>query len=70
MRLEKREITLNESDSIKDVFFMEKTLLNGYTEALERMSRKEMRNEILNLIKEAGEEMCFLQDLMRKSEKE
>ena len=70
MKLEKREITLNESDSLKDVFFMEKTLLNRYMETLEKASRKEVRNEILNLMKETGEEMCFLQDLMRKTEAE
>ena len=70
MKLEKREITLNESDSLKDVFFMEKTLLNRYMETLEKVWRKEVRNEILNLMKETGEEMCFLRDLMRKSEEE
>jgi len=69
MKLEKREITLNECDSLKDVFFMEKTLLDAYVETLEKASRKETRNEILNRMKEVGEEICFVQDLMREQEK-
>jgi len=33
MKLEKREITLNEIDSVKDAFVMQKILLNEYVMA-------------------------------------
>ena len=47
MKLEKREITLNEFDSLKDVFYLEKNLLCEYANALEKACRQETRNEIL-----------------------
>ena len=34
MKLEKREITLNETDSLKDIYYMEKTLLREYSARL------------------------------------
>ena len=34
MRLEKREITLNEQDSLRDVLFLGKALLLEYAESL------------------------------------
>lgn len=37
MKLEKREITLNEKDSVTDMLYMEKTLLNAY-EACEKQT--------------------------------
>ena len=40
MKLEKREITLNESDSLKDLLFFEKALLNEYVEALAEFKRE------------------------------
>ncbi len=67
MKLEKREITLNEFDSLKDAFYMEKTLLAEYVHALSKAERKETRSELLSLIKEVGEDMLFLRDLMRGS---
>ena len=65
MKLEKREITLNECDSLKDVSFLEKSLLNGYVESLSKAARKETRNEILQLIKETGEEWFLVLDLLK-----
>ncbi|MBQ8685700.1 MAG: hypothetical protein IJ514_05995 [Clostridia bacterium] len=67
MKLEKREITLNEFDSLKDVFYTEKTLLNEYTCALAKAERKETRGELMRMIKEVGEDLCFVRDLMRGS---
>ncbi len=67
MRLEKREITLNEYDSLKDMFFMEKTLLNEYNFFLAAAQRKETRSELLRLVKEVGEDMAFVKDLMSGS---
>lgn len=67
MKLEKREITLNEFDSIKDAFYIEKNLLNEYVYTLSFAQRKETREQLLKLLKEVGEDMLFLQDLMRGS---
>ena len=67
MKLEKREITLNEFDSLKDAFYMEKTLLAEYVHALSKAERKETRGELLSLMKEVGEDMLFIRDLMRGS---
>ena len=66
MRLEKREITLNEKDSLKDLLLLEKALLGQYTDALTRVSRKEFRERILELIKETAEEIFWTKDLLDK----
>lgn len=66
MKLEKREITLNEKDSLKDVFLLERALLLQYTETLMKMTRKESRERLLNLIKETAEETFWLKDLLDK----
>ncbi len=67
MKLEKREVTLNEYDSLKDVFYLEKLLLGAYGQALEKSVRKEVKGELLRLSKETGEELCFVLDLMNGS---
>ena len=67
MKLEKREITLNEYDSLKDTYYREKILLNEYVNAVFEMDRKETRGVLLTLIKETAEEVFFLSDLMKLS---
>ena len=52
MKLEKREITLNELDSLKDVYYFEKTLLREYENAAKKAERKEAQNEIARLLEE------------------
>ena len=67
MRFEKREITLNEYDSLKDAYYRAKILLNEYVNALFEMERKQTRDEMLKLICETAEEIFLLKDLMEKS---
>ncbi len=67
MKLEKREITLNEYDSLKDVFYLEKNLLSQYAQCLCKSVRKEVRGELLRLLAQTGEDMCFTLDLMSGS---
>ncbi|MBP3434339.1 MAG: hypothetical protein J6K50_03605 [Clostridia bacterium] len=67
MKLEKREITLNEFDSLKDIFYLEKTLLSEYVEALSKATRRETQSELTRLIKETSEDLYFVRDLMRGS---
>ncbi|MBE7079957.1 MAG: hypothetical protein E7371_01815 [Clostridiales bacterium] len=66
MRLEKREITLNEKDSLKDLLLLEKALLGQYTDALTRVTRKELRERILELVKETSGEIFWMKDLLDK----
>ena len=64
MKLEKREITLNEFDSLRDAFYMEKTLMAEYEQALLQVWRKEARDTLIALLQQTAENMLFLQDLM------
>lgn len=68
MKLEKREITLNEKDSILETAYMSKTLLIEYAHALSWVERKETRKELLTHLKETGEDMCFLFDLVKQDD--
>ena len=67
MKLEKREITLNEADSLKDVFYLERTLFREYSKGEGYAERKELTNELTTLIKEAKEDMEKVFTLWEKS---
>ena len=67
MKLEKREVTLNEADSLKDMFYMEKTLLLAYGDALECAQRKEVKAVLSELKKETEKEMAFVERRLQKS---
>ena len=66
MRLEKREITLNEQDSLLDVAFMVKALLFEYVEALSKVDRKETRERLLEGVKDTAEALFLVNDLLEK----
>ena len=68
MKLEKREITLNECDSLKDAYYFQKTLLREYAEVREAAQRTETQGELSRLMREVGEDMEKLYQLMKKSE--
>ena len=70
MKLEKREITLNEADSLKDMYYMEKSLWMAYAEGEPFLSRKEVENELEELIKQTKEEKERMYTLWQKSKKE
>ena len=70
MRLEKREITLNEQDSLRDILFLGKALLFEYAESLGKAYRKEVREGLLDLIKENAEDFFLISDLLQKLEEE
>ena len=67
MKLEKREITLNEFDSLKEIFYLEKMLLGEYVECLCKTTRKETRGELIRMMSEVGKELVFALDLMNGS---
>jgi hypothetical protein len=70
MKLEKREITLNEADSLKDIYYIEKALLTAYTEGEVFIVRKETENELAKLIAQTKEEKEKIYTLWQKSKKE
>ena len=69
MKLEKREITLNETDSLKDVYYLEKTLLREYSARLALAKCQETKHELSALIKDVSEDMENVEKLMKKSAK-
>ena len=66
MKLEKREMTLNECDTLRDVLLLEKALLGEYVEALTKVRRKETRERLLEYIKSVAEELFLATDLLEK----
>ncbi|MBQ7924451.1 MAG: hypothetical protein IJ329_04000 [Clostridia bacterium] len=70
MKLEKREITLNEKDSLQDALLMQKTLLRTYVLALENAEKQVTRKELLRLMGETGEDLYFIRDLMDEAERQ
>ena len=66
MKLEKREITLNEADSVKDMYFYEKNLQHSYAQALEFATRKEVEGELSRLGSEVKKEAEFLAELCKR----
>ena len=66
MKLEKREITLNEKDSLKDLLLLERALLSQYIDTLTRVTRKEFRLRLLELVRETAEEIFLVKDLLNK----
>ncbi len=67
MKLKKREITLNEADSLKDVFFTEKALAQAYEEGDTFSFRKETANELAALRERALSETEKTGALWKKS---
>ncbi len=70
MKLKKREITLNEADSLQDVYYMEKILSEGYSEGKNISSRKETLLLLDSLQKEGEKELEFARSLWERSKKE
>ena len=70
MKLEKREIMLNEQDSLSDVLFMEKSLLYEYVEGLAKVYRRESREALLGFFKAVAEDLFLINDLLEKLKSE
>ena len=68
MKLEKREITLNEADSLKDIFYLEKTLLREYEEGEDSIKRKELENELPALMTKTKEDIKKVFSLWQQSQ--
>lgn len=69
MKLEKREITLNERDSLLDMYFWERSLENEYKQGAKLAERKETELVLSQASKEAAEDVETMSTLLKKSEK-
>ncbi len=67
MKLKKREITLNEADSMQDVFFMEEYLFNAYVVGGNDSFRKETVNALTALSQMAQKERERSYSLWKKA---
>jgi hypothetical protein len=63
MRLEKREITLNEEDSLFEMLCLEKMLVESYIEALFFSERKEVKMSLIKGVEEGVQMLLRVQDL-------
>ena len=63
MRLEKREITLNEEDSLFEMLCLEKMLVESYIEALFFSERKEVKMSLTKGVEEGVQMLLRVQDL-------
>ena len=70
MKLEKREISLNEIDSVTDALCAQKSLLLEYCICLEKIARKEIRVALLERIGQIGKDIFLLCDLKRSIQKD
>ncbi len=70
MKLKKREITLNEKDSLKDMYYLEKALLSAYERGIEGATQKQTVNELTRFKKQTEEELQSILSLWEKSKKE
>ena len=66
MKLEKREITLNEKDSLQDACYMQKALCAAYEKTLNETERKEIRQYIRQRIDEIRQETQRLEKQIEK----
>ena len=64
MKLEKREITLNETDSLRETFYLLKILSKEYIETLCKSVRKETKDLLISLSKEVEEDLVWSLALM------
>ncbi len=67
MKLEKREVTLNEYDSLCDCFYALKTAITECIRAIEYAEKKQTRGELITLMSALAEDMYFVRDLMSGS---
>lgn len=67
MKIEKREITLNEYDSLHDIFQTEKNLLRTYIEYLDGVESKETQKAFIKAISAVAEDMLGVLSLMQGS---
>ena len=69
MKLEKREVTLNEKDTLRDMIFFEQNLAAAYQAAADAADTKEEKSVMLRHAEELEERIENLQKLLEKPPK-
>lgn len=69
MKLEKREITLNERDSLLDMYFWERSIENEYKQGAKLAERKETELVLSQAAGETAQDVERVLTLLRKSAK-
>ncbi len=69
MRLEKREVTLNEKDTLLDMLLFEQGLAERYRKMGEKTERKEARAAFLAMAEELQKEIESLKRYLQKTPK-
>ncbi len=69
MKLEKREVTLNEKDTLSDMLFFEKSLAIAYREAACAVDTKEARALLSESEEGLKEVMGRLEEMLKKTPK-
>ena len=64
MKLEKREITLNEADTLTEACLMEEALLHAYVDALSKQKQKQTRRALAEHMQKTAEDLYTLLDLL------
>ncbi len=64
MKFEKRDITLNEADSLRDMLNTEKNVLAEYARALECNVKKQTQNELIGCLHECATGLCEMRVLL------
>ena len=70
MKFEKREITLNEYDSVLDLLLAHERLASVYLEGVQNLSRKELREALKKRLIEVLDDVFYLQDLLENIREE
>jgi hypothetical protein len=70
MKFEKREITLNEYDSVLDLLFAHERLAFAYLEGLQTLTRKELRELFKERFGGVLDDVFLLQDLLQSIREE
>ena len=65
MKFEKREITLNEYDSVLDLLFAHERLAFAYLEGVQTLERKELRGALKERFSGILEDIFLLRDLLQ-----
>ena len=68
MKLEKREITLNEQDTLQDICRVEESLLHDYVTLLTHIQRKQTRELLLMHIREVAEDLYTVTDFKKTAQ--
>ncbi len=73
MKWEKRDITLNEADSFRDMLYMQKCVYLEYMRALETPLKKQTQNVLVDALGEVAVELCdirtHLEGILEQGEK-